>query len=261
MKIFILILLFLVAVTIFARSKPPPLIPSPTPQPNPTVSVSPVTSEIEVGETVYRIYLQKIIAPDSIILIDNFSQKELASTLFKSNNCNFGVNGGFYTKGNKPLGLFFTNGKWWEKIPSPNKLFNGYLYKTKAGSFNFDTTIPDTSSLEFVFQSGPIFTPTSKLAIIDDEPARRILVGKTDSDEIYFVALTDVDNTNTGPLLADLPNIIKQFNSSYPSIIHDSSFNILLNLDGGSASTFVTPNIKLSEITPVGSFLCGKQDQ
>lgn len=197
-------------------------------------------------------YLQKIENPQKLILIANFSQKKLATSLFHSNKCDFGTSGGFYTKENTPLGLFFTNGKWFNQKPHTNRLFNGYVYKTKSGQLKIESSIPLQDSFDFLFQTGPLFTPTTKLAITSDEPARRILLAKTHVGELYFLAITEQNNSNSGPYLAQLPELIQQFNN-----VKVQQFDKLTNLDGGSASAFINNEVNLGEITPIGSFLCG----
>lgn len=173
----------------------------------------------------------------------------------QQNDCTYGVNAGFYTTDHKPLGIFISDKQSLQTNIHANALFNGFIYKTKTGKIEITDNQPD-ASIDWIFQSGPLFTPDRKLTIKDDESARRILVGKTDLGDFYFLAITETNNTNSGPLLADLPEIIQLFNkltTTHPPL------TTILNLDGGSASAFYgTGGTKLQELVLVGSFLCGK---
>ena len=96
------------------------------------------------------------------------------------------------------------------------------------------------------------------MSIKDDKAARRIVIGKTQANEIYLLAITDEANVNSGPQLADLPTIFHELNQN-PILNLKSKFLNLINLDGGSASAFYAENgATLTELTSVGSFLCGK---
>ncbi len=92
-------------------------------------------------------------------------------------------------------------------------------------------------------------TPTTIIRIQNDELTRRMLVARS-GDQWYFLAITDQDNTFNGPLLSDVPKIL----GKVPIVIDEA-----LNLDGGSASAFYSAHgARLGELTPIGSFFCGK---
>lgn len=184
----------------------------------------------------------------------------------EQNNCRYGINGGFYTTDDKPLGLFRSHGETLSK-QIESSLLTGVFYQTADNSLFIDTTTfargplangARTDSLSFALQSGPYFTTESGLKIKDDEYARRMLVAQDAQGDFSFIAITEQENTHSGPLLADLPNIIKELNSINLNAI-PYTLNAILNLDGGSASAFYSQNgTKLMEITPIGSLLCGK---
>ncbi len=212
--------------------------------------------EVEFNRNKYSVYMQKVFNPANLVLVPNFTDKLTSSEIMKKNNCKYGINGGFYTKDNKPLGLFLTDGKSINDIPHVSDLLNGYIYLDKQLTIN-NQQPAQLNNLIFLFQSGPYFTPNTKLNIIDDQPARRILVGESDKEEFYFLAITSFDNVHSGPLLADVPKIISKLNNQRDAIRY--TLDALLNLDGGSASAFYSDiDTQLSELTPIGSFLCGK---
>ncbi len=250
MKFTILILL-VIALVVFYNKMYTPLQTLTQLQSSPNLLPSPPSILVTLENTPYAIYLQKISHPNLVSLIENFKTKDLSTTLYADNHCLSGVNGGFYTKDDKPLGLFYANGTWLNRQPHTASLFNGYVYKTKTGELKIDTTIPPLDSVNFLFQSGPLFTSASRPSITNDEPARRILLGKTNTDELYFMAITEKNNTNSGPLLTNLPRIIQELNKETMK-----QFNLFINLDGGSASAFITKDVQLTEFVPVGSFLC-----
>lgn len=205
----------------------------------------------------YRVYLQKIANPGRLRLIPNFSGKKSSRMLMEENSCLYGVNAGFYTQNDQPLGIFYVDGAYRNATRHQNTLFNGFAYQTQEGRLHI-TNEPlkfEQGDPGFLFQSGPLFTPEMRLTIRNDEPARRVLLAKTEEGEYYFLAIAESDNSNSGPYLADLPSIVKQFNQL--SLL-PFPFSTLLNLDGGAASAFYTEEgVRLEELTPTGSFLCG----
>lgn len=231
----------------------PNKLPLPLPTPLPITS----TTLINYNSRQYALYFQKISAPEKLTLIPNFSEKATAAKIAQTHGCTYGVNAGFYTTDRQPLGIFYAQNKYLNPTPHRSALTNGFVYKTHSGEFKLSVQMPDVEAVEFLFQAGPLFTPQTKLNIASDKPARRILLGQTEIDEFYFLALTEADNVHSGPLLADLPQIIDQLNKS--NVLHlTSNVSLLVNLDGGVASAFITPKIQLEELTPIGSFLCRK---
>ena len=218
---------------------------------------------ITFNQNRYAVYLQKI-NPANLTLIPNFDEKKTSRELIQENNCKAAVNGGFYTQDNKPLGLFITNGKQIQPINEESTLLTGFFYKTIDDSLFIATTTfargplfngVTTSSLSFALQSGPLFTPQTTLKIKDDEYARRILVGQDENNDFYFIAITEIENIHSGPLLGDVPQIITAVNRQ----LQTANYELLLNLDGGSASAFIDEKERnLSELVSVGSFLCAK---
>jgi uncharacterized protein YigE (DUF2233 family) len=222
-----------------------------------TRNVQSTANTLTYKETTYAIYNQHISDPQYLQLIPNFTDSKTSNNIMKNFGCAYGVNGGFYTIDKKPLGLFFTNGSFQENTVHNQKLFNGFLYKTSTGKLKIDKIPPDFA-VEFVFQSGPLFRPGEKLNLTNDEQARRIMIAQTDTGKFYFLAITEYENAHSGPYLADLPDIIQQFNSSQISV-DDVHITTILNLDGGSASAYFDSDGKqLSELVSIGSFICSK---
>lgn len=206
--------------------------PTPTPQVNPG-------ERITVNNKTYIVYRQEI--SYDLRLIPNFEEQNTSTKLME--RCTYGANGGFYTQDNKPIGLFISDGILLSRAVS-NTTLNGFFVKTDHFAL---TRQPPTNSVEFALQSGPYITSQSILKIRSDTYSRRILIARSDS-RWYFVAITERNNTFSGPLLVELPKLVGELD-----------FDEALNLDGGSASALYSESgVRLGELTPIGSFFCGK---
>ncbi len=261
MRILVLIfLIFIIGAWIISYPKTPKIVN--IPQATPNVSAIPQGTVVYLGDKAYRIYQQKIADPDLLTLIPNFSEKKTAQQIMNEYECTYGVNAGFYTPDDTPLGLFYVNGKYINKVPHRNPMFNGYVHKTNSGLFLITDEAPHytANALDFAFQSGPFFRPEKKLLLTSDEPARRILIGQVDANNFFFVAITEEGNNYSGPYLSDVPEIINRYNISLRAQRSSGQLLYLLNLDGGSASAFFGKDgTVLSELVTIGSFLCAKQ--
>jgi len=183
-------------------------------------------------------------------LIPNFDTPIRGSELATKNQCMYASSGGFYSTDNKPLGAFITEDYRQSKART-SALFNGFFGFT-------DTNAAITKSLDdtytSILQSGPLLlfdaTPLP-LAIQNDEYARRSVVLITADNHVLFVTFYIHDSIYNGPLLGDLPMIVKQFADN-----QQISVDTALNLDGGSASYFKNSDSELPELTPIGSMFC-----
>lgn len=208
---------------------------------------------INFNQKTYKLFLQKISVPQNLRLITNFEDKKTSQTLIMDNQCRYGINAGFYTNEDMPLGLMFAQDKYINSQVHNSLLLNGFFYKTTDGNLGISDTYPE-NKLDFVFQSGPLFTPQSKLKITDDKQAKRSLIAKSADSWFYLLAVVDSANSQNGPLLSDLPGIIREFNNNSRIKLTD-----LLNLDGGSASAFYDDSGNaLEELTFIGALICGK---
>ena len=167
-------------------------------------------------------------------LIANFVEKKSAKDLMKENGCVAGVNGGFYGEDNKPLGWFYLRSKIQNSKSS--MFLNGFV-SNKGISRN------EPENVKWGFQTGPMLVDEGrglKIEVRNDRPARRSVVGINKTGEFVFVSTDPVN-------LEDLPEKIKNLN-----------LVTAVNLDGGSASAFYSPDVTISESSPVGSWLCVK---
>lgn len=187
-----------------------------------------------------------------LTLKPNFKNGLPSEELMNKYDCKYGVNGGFYTEDNKPLGFLRLS----DEIISPvknSRLFNGFIQLTQN-----NLTISDavSSASGTMLQTGPMLIQNNiveSLIIKNDKFARRMVMGKDRLDKPVFLAVFDPDADLSGPYLADLPKIIKEISER-----ENLGITAAVNLDGGRASAFYGSGKILKEFDPVGSWWCVK---
>lgn len=226
----------------------------PTPSPSTSSIVKDTDQESPVRNLVqgFAYDIIRVATPSSVTLVPNFTQKDDVTSLMDAHGCTQAINGGFYSEDSKPLGYFRTEeSRVSSKILSD--LFNGFFW--------IDTEEHPVIASELMneparigLQSGPLLLFNSeplKLAIHNDAGARRMVVAVTTDGNLLFMTLYSKDSVFDGPNLADLPSIVSEVSQKENLHIGEA-----LNLDGGSASSFVSTTVNLSELTPVGSLFC-----
>lgn len=191
---------------------------------------------------------------DKLELLTNFSQKKSAVDVFEFEQCKILTNAGFYTKDDKPTGLFITDGKLVRKF-SQNSLTNGVLSINYFGIPRITATAPE-DPLRIALQAGPVLLDNAEfrtLSLVNDSEDRRMVAGVTGENKLIFIVFYDPESVYLGPKLVDMPQALSKFVEKTKIEIADA-----VNLDGGSASVFYSPNLKLSEIQNVGAFFCEK---
>lgn len=199
----------------------------------------------------YVYALAPINNPANVKLMNNYLDKKSAQSLLLPAKCVRAVNGGFYDQSGKSLGLVVVNSK---EIypPIASKLFDGFFSLQKENIPEISYEIP--SNVTVALQSGPIVyfeNHPVPLSIRNDTNERRMLLLTHKNATLSFLALYDSHQLFSGPLLAEVPDIITQISKNLPSPILSA-----INLDGGSASFFTNGTTTLSELTHVGSLLC-----
>lgn len=224
--------------------------------PTPTVSYSPTppaeSTAVNLNGKSYRATWFTIDDLSQLTLIPNFTEKRTARSLIDNKKCKAVVNGGFYTKDNQPTGLFVADFKTLRNT-IPNSLLNGYIFIDQNNTASIVSSPPE-ELVRLALQTGPILIRDEKvvkLAIQDDEFARRVVAGITKKGKIIFLLFYDPENTWSGPKLAEIPAILSKVAARLE--LRDA-----LNLDGGSASAFIRGDLSLEELTSVGSFFCIK---
>lgn len=196
------------------------------------------------------------IKENQIKLIANYGNKKDSQTLMKENNCEFGMNGGFYDENFKALGLLITDSTVVSKQKT-SQLFNGFVSlkcfnntdkcAMEIGS-DFD------ASAQTVLQSGPILISDGKsreLSMAQDKLARRMVLAKNALGEIIILTIYDPETEKMGSELGDVPELIVQISNKENLGITDA-----INMDGGRASAFYGTDKTLTESDSVGSWWC-----
>lgn len=234
-------------------SSPIPSIPSLTPEPS---APQTQTSEVQFKNKTYQFHFHKIERNETLKLVPNFTEATFSAYIMKNENCTFGVNGGFYKKEGGPLGLFqIGEKKYGELIQSTT--FNGILTKKdgKLSVLPTSTFYPPSTSSDFLLQSGPLIFLKNNIQpnFLDRDFSRRHLIARDTNGIFYLFSIYEKDNKFNGPRLEDLREIFLS-----PDFAKIADFELILNLDGGSASAFYDKGVQIEEFKPIGSFLCGK---
>lgn len=200
---------------------------------------------------------EKINEPQKLLLYPNFEEKLSSSVLFENNHCQFLVNGGFYGEDNQPLGWFFTQENLFKK-ETKNAFLNGFLSMDKKGIVTIDDT-PLSNPVVWGLQTGPLLILKNQPLVLNlthDEADRRLIAALNEKNELFFLAITKTDSLAFGPLLEDLPLIVKQVGLEL-----NETFQSAVNLDGGTASAFLTQTKSIKEYTWIGSFFCLQENK
>ncbi len=210
-----------------------------------------VAPSVSLGSTYFSYDLITVYPDDTIRLIPNFTEKQPAFHIRETHACAYAANGGFYDTQGKPLGFFVSDGKTLGHIRQ-NTLTNGFFW-LKDFSRGITLTPPDIP-VDFILQTGPVLHINSQdvpLHIRNDEHRRRVAATIDTDNIIRFIVVFKPDTVFSGPLLEDLPKAVT-------AIAKQEGFSLStsVNLDGGSASAFYGPRVRLSELTPVGSLFC-----
>ncbi len=209
--------------------------------------------EINFEEDRFSVGWIKISDLSNLELYPNFSEKLTSRQASEKESCQFLVNGGFYSKDSTPIGLFISDGmKLNSEIAS--QVFNGFFSIDNKNDPGISYNLPKKGRL--ALQSGPVIIKNGvnqKISLEKDKRSRRIVLSITEEKDILFIVIFDNQSVYDGPTLEKLPKIIEFFEEIAEVNIIDA-----INLDGGTASSFYAPNIKLSELTFVGSYFCLK---
>lgn len=200
----------------------------------------------------YQYALFKVDDLSKLNLIANFDTKKKADDVYKKNGCRYLANGGFYAEGGKPIGLFVSNEEEQNGWVA-NRLFDGILSVNDFNTPRITRSVPE-DHLIMAVQTGPVIKENDglvKLAVRNDKPERRMLAGVDGSNALYFLTVYQREQNFSGPLLNKLPRVLEQIEKNEGIVMADA-----VNLDGGTASSFITPDLNLTELTLVGSFFC-----
>lgn len=209
---------------------------------------------VEVNGQNFEYAIWKNNPSTNINLVANFTQQASMVDIVLKNNCVAAINGGFYDTKNQPLGWLVEN-KQTLKKPIKSSLFNGFVYQT-GKVFGIKRTVP-AALASWGIQTGPIVWESGKplqLKLTSDKFARRIVLAVNNNALVIWMAIYGQNSVFDGPRLANLPKIVALINDQ-----EQLQLDTAVNLDGGSASAFYSPEKKLYEFSSVGSVLCARQ--
>jgi uncharacterized protein YigE (DUF2233 family) len=247
MKYILGIIILCILVYVLRPATPPPINPI---VPSPTPTEAPKGVSLDNQLFTYAIIQTKA---QQIQLLPNFIKRDTSQTIIESNVCQSAINGGFYDTDNQPLGFFRSQNETL-RAASKNSLLNGFFSIDQNNIVSIGSDVPSDTA-RIALQTGPIVSNGTLLKINNDEHARRMVVATDENGNIFFITVYGSESVFGGPLLGDLPEFIQQISSQ--ESLHITS---AINLDGGSASFFYSPETKLSELTPVGSIFCIKNE-
>jgi uncharacterized protein YigE (DUF2233 family) len=188
-----------------------------------------------------------------ISLLPNFDKKETSQKLKEESQCKALVNGGFYASEGYPTGLFITQGiqlKGFVTASLTNAVYSINDFETPR-----ITRSTPQDHLSVALQAGPLLIENDMLLNLvgSDEEARRVVVGVTGRNESVFIVIYDPASVFLGPKLEQLPLALEEFEKNSGIDLADA-----MNLDGGSASSFISQDVTLLELSPIGSYFCIK---
>jgi uncharacterized protein YigE (DUF2233 family) len=214
--------------------------------PTPTVKIA-----TEIDGWGYEVF--KVPVGSKMSLVANFSLRDSVKEIVKQNHCKAAINGGFYDTNFKPLG-WWTNSVETLRKPTINKLFDGFVSSLKNGKYTIARSAQADDLVYWGVQTGPIIRENSKiikLSINNDKYARRMVAGVKNTGEMMWMAVYDNDSVFDGPKLAELPSVVDKIDKA-----ENLQLVAAINMDGGTASAFISPEKKLYEFNPVGSMIC-----
>ena len=224
---------------------------------DPEVLGLPEVDNVEVlglsqGESLYKVAYYRV-GEREVGLFRNFSARKSSTQLMTENDCEFLVNGAFYSNDFQPLG-FFKDSDLQLRDFVKSTLMDGVVSLNDFDTPRITRLVP-RDPLIWGLQSGPVVFENGSPAAISmkrDEYARRVLAGVTGSNELVFFILYNSESTYLGPLMGELPGLVTKLNEKTDLNLAD-----VINLDGGSASAFIKKDgFSLNEVSPVGSFFC-----
>lgn len=195
-----------------------------------------------------------IASPGNVSLYPNFSEKLTSRDAKGEKNCSSLVNAGFYTKERTPIGLFVSEGRTINPF-SRNRLFNGVFSIDDNGIAQITPSSPQ-GKITSAAQTGPVLLEEDKVQNLSGnlgDKERRMAAGITKNKEIIFATFFQKDSAYLGPTLERLPSMLLELEKKTGVDITDA-----INLDGGTASAFLTEDISLGELTLIGGYFCIK---
>lgn len=160
-----------------------------------------------------------------------------------------GINGGYFTPENQPLGLMILKGKKTASF-SYSKLLSGLVIINKAGKLSFRKQRQGYHQAYYALQAGPFLIKNGKQVTLKKGPAsRRTVIALSQDNDLLLLSVNKSSLLTLSHLLENFPKafLVKQIKTA-------------LNLDGGSSTsmTVFLPKqsaVVVPEILPVRNAL------
>ena len=164
----------------------------------------------------------------------------------KDANAFLGINGGFFSPDNNPLGLVIIDNKKLSSF-SRARLLSGLILINSTGSINLKTKNAGYKYARYALQTGPfIIRPNGRSYLFTNGVAeRRTVLGLSDKNDLLVLSISSASLSE-----------VKDFLSNYPNVFGVNKIRVALNLDGGSstAMTLFIPKQRpliIPELLPV----------
>jgi exopolysaccharide biosynthesis protein len=209
---------------------------------------------IAFGDETYAYDLFVVEDAADIRLIPNFKEKKTSEMTIKEYGCSALTSAGFYSEEGEPIGLFIHDFKKLSDFEK-NNTFNGFFWINYLDTPLITRTV-EQEQARLAIQTGPILMENKEvinLSLKNDKRARRVVAATTGENSVVFLAVYDEQSKLRGPLLDSLPEIMEKISQTNNLNIADA-----INLDGGSASAFLSADDNLVESVWVGGLFCIK---
>lgn len=186
---------------------------------------------------------------DDIDLHSNLNEKLTSDQAISTYSCLNLVTAGFYSDQNGHIGLFIDDGVILSEEVD-HKTFNGYFSIT--GNRPLISRQPPVKADEAV-QAGPLLILNDEVLEFksNQERSRRVIAATNRLGNVIFITFYDGANRLYGPSLSELPGLLKDLEDRTSIDIYSA-----INLDGGSHSAFISEELKLKELSTMGSYFC-----
>lgn len=235
---------------------------SPTPPPSPSPAK---TGSLQLAENEDKLRLfstpfgdfraaWEIVPPEAKVRVGvNQDLEYSGDQLQEQLNCRVLTSGAFYDVNGDPLGLLVSQGATLSAWRN-SQLLHGLIGREILGGRYKVLGESEDVSWDWAVQAGPVVWFAGepvRLSLTADQAARRVVAGVTPDNQLVLVVIVANDSLYLGPTLTSLPQVLAAWQEAV-------GINLIsgLNLDGGTASTFISPTFKLKELKPIGSYIC-----
>lgn len=199
----------------------------------------------------YYLRLKRISGYDAK-MIENFEEKLSTLEVNTDNSCDVITNAGFFNNERNPIGLITIEGET-RSLYESNTIFNAFICYMGADNWLINTSNKDQLLCKFIFQSGPLLVYQFEDQDLSSNTSdgRRLVFILDEKDTLYILMAYDSNDYFNGPDFSTMLKILSYLEGSQGIKIKNA-----INLDGGTASSYIDNNYEINELIPPGAFLC-----